>query len=116
MTEDWGGETDTAEAQAARVVAGLVRVMNSEEAYRLLGVDGTLEDELDVMFLSDPLAWVANEIATGIRAAAEDEEGASLSTVLAMLRLYRIVRGTAIDERELLDAVLEFLSQEEEEK
>ena len=47
-------------------MSGLL-LANNEEAVRLLGVEGTLEEELDVTFLNDPLGWVANEIANGIK-------------------------------------------------
>jgi hypothetical protein len=114
MTENWESDSEAPEAQAARIVAGLVRLVNNDEAVRLLGVDGTLEDELDVTFLNDPLGAVANEIATGVRDADDDEsdEGVALSTVVAMLRLYRILRGGTLDERELREAVIEFLEEE----
>lgn len=87
--------------------------MNDETASRLLGVEGTLEDEVDITFLNDPLAWVANEIAGGIRVEEDETEGVSLSTVVALLRLYRIVRGGPLDERELRDAVVEYLQEDE---
>lgn len=115
MTENWESDADTTEAQAGRIVSGLIRLVNNDEAVRLLGVDGTLEDELDVTFLNDPLGWVANEIATGIRDADDEEEGVSLSTVVAMLRLYRVLRGGSVDETELRDAVLEYLDEDSSE-
>jgi hypothetical protein len=116
MTESWETESDAPEAQAGRIVSGLVRLANNEEAARLLGVEGTLEEELDVTFLNDPLGWVANEIANGIKDSddEDEEEGVPLSTVVAMLRLYAIVQGGAVDERELRDAVLEFLQDDGE--
>jgi hypothetical protein len=113
MTENWDSETDSLEVQATRIVAGLVRLAEVDEACQLLGVEGTLEDELDVTFLNDPLGWVASEIASAIRGSEAEEEGVSLSTVVAMLRLYRILQGGPVDETELRDAVVEFLSGEE---
>jgi hypothetical protein len=109
VTESWETESDAPEAQAGRIVSGLLRLANNEEAARLLGVEGTLEEELDVTFLNDPLGWVANEIANGIKDADDEEEGVPLSTVVAMLRLYGILQGGAVDERELREAVVEFL-------
>jgi hypothetical protein len=114
MAEYWDGESDAPAAQAARIVAGLVRLANDEEARRLLGVEGTLEDELDLTFLNDPLAWIANEIANGIRLQDEEGEGVSLSSVVALLRLYRSVRGGVLEEREVREAVLEYLREEED--
>jgi hypothetical protein len=116
MTENWDTDSDAPEAQAARIVSGLMRLVGNDEAARLLGADGTLEDELDVTFLNDPLGWVANEIASSIRESDSEDEGVSLSTVVAMLRLYRILRGGAVDERELRDAVVEFLEEDEGEE
>ncbi len=112
MTESWETELDAPEAQAGRIVSGLLRLANNEEAARLLGVEGTLEEELDVTFLNDPLGWVANEIANGIKELDDEEEGVPLSTVVAMLRLYSIAQGGAVDERELREAVVEFLQDE----
>lgn len=113
MTDSWDTDTEAPEAQAARIVTGLVRVANNDEATRLLGVDGTLEDELDVTFLSDPLGSIASEIASGIRDADVEDEGVSLSTVVAMLRLYRVLRGGTIDEGELREAVIQYLDEDD---
>ncbi|MGH2351060.1 MAG: hypothetical protein ACRDI2_20295 [Chloroflexota bacterium] len=116
MAENWDDEADSPEAQASRIVAGLVRLADDDEACRLLGVDGTLEDEIDVTFLSDPLSWIANEVASGIRGANEEDEGVSLSTIVALLRLYRTLRGGVLDEGELRDAVIEFLGEDEDDE
>lgn len=119
MTDEWGDEG--ADEQALRVVQGIVRLARSDEACRILGVDGTLEEDVDVSFLADPLSWIATEIATGLQAAEEDEdedtttttgaaaevEGVALSRVVALVRLYELLHGT-IDEQELADAVLDY--------
>ena len=121
--DSWSG--DEVDAPVRRVVQGLVRLAESEEAGRILGVDGTLEDEIDLLFLSEPLEWIASEIATALRQAEDDEEeeeedegeasdasSVSLSTTVALLRLYRIATGQKIDERALIDAVVEYLNEE----
>ena len=113
MSDSWEG-TESQEDEAKQIVAGLVRLAQNDEAARLLGVDGTLEDEVDVTFLNDPLAWIANEIAGAIRAEDEEGEVVALSTLVALLRLYRILRGGTLTEQELLDAVLEYLGDEDE--
>jgi hypothetical protein len=115
MVDGWDTE-ETAAEQARQIVAGLIRLASDEEAGRLLGIDGTLEDELDVAFLTDPLAWIANEIAGAIRAEEDDDEVISLSSLVAMLRLYRTLRGGHVDHDELLNAVLDYLQEEEEEE
>ena len=118
--------TDSREAgeddQARQAVQGILRLAASEEACRILGVDGTLEDEVDVAFVAEPLDWIASEIANALRLA-EDEENdngedasddaptaVSLSTVVALVRLAGILRGEPLHERELSDAVLEALT------
>jgi len=112
MSQEWDEESDSPSRQAERIVAGLVRLAGNDEAAKLLGVDGTLEDELDVTFLNDPLAWIANEIASGIKLENEESEGVPLSTLVALLRLYRALRGS-LDEQELREAVVELLEDEE---
>ena len=114
MASSWD-EVETPEAQAGRIVAGLVRLASDDEAARLLGIDGTLEDELDLTFVNDPVSWIASEIANGIRLADEEEEGVALSGVVAQLRLYRVLRGGTLDEAELREAVVELLEEDEEE-
>jgi hypothetical protein len=126
--DGWTDGTD--EEQVRRVVSSLLRLANSDDASRILGVDGTLEDEVDVTFLSGPLEWIASEIASALRQAEEDDEenseeeseqdtsgstAASLSTLVALVRLYRIATGETLGERALSDAVIEYLSEEEEE-
>ncbi len=113
MSDEWNDENESPASQAERLVAGLVRLAGSDEAARLLGVDGTLEDEVDVTFLNDPLTWIANEIANGIRLENDESEMVSLSTLVPLLRLYRALRG-GVDESELRDAVVEILETEEE--
>ena len=113
MTSSWEDENDSPQAQATRVVAGLLRLAASDDAARLLGVDGTLEDEVDITFLNDPLAWIASEIASGIKLEDEETEGVSLSSLVALVRLYRTLRGN-INETELREAVIEFLDEDDE--
>ena len=125
--DSWSG--DDVDAPVRRVVQGLIRLTESEEAGRILGVDGTLEDEIDLLFLSEPLEWIASEIANALRQAEQDEEEdddgdddadaeasdagtVSLSTTVALLRLYRIATGQKVDERALIEAVVEYLNEE----
>ncbi|CAA9228421.1 MAG: hypothetical protein AVDCRST_MAG77-870 [uncultured Chloroflexi bacterium] len=125
MTKDrW--EDEDLEAQVRQVVQGVVRLANSDEASRILGVDGTLEDEIEIGFVTEPLQWIANEIASALRQADSEEEdedededdesaasgSASLSTVVALVRLYRVLTGAPLGERELMDAVMEYLQDE----
>src|SRR5574341_924034 len=114
MSTYWEEDQEPIGEQAARIVTDLLTLANDDEARRLLGIDATLEDELDVMFLDDPLAWIASEIANAIRLRDDESEGVSLSSVVALLRLYRILRGGALDEAELQDAVRQALEDEGE--
>jgi hypothetical protein len=114
MSEEWDEDNESPARQAARIVGGLVRLAGNDEASKLLGVDGTLEDEIDVTFLNDPLGWIANEIASGIRLENDESEGVPLSTLVALLRIYRILRGS-LDEQELRNAVVELLEDSAEE-
>ena len=118
-TDSWDAGDD---AQARQAVLGILRLAASDEACRILGVDGTLEDEVDVAFVAEPLDWIASEIANALRQAEdeEDEDGdsgsdeaptaVSLSTIVALVRLAGILRGAPLNERELADAVLESLT------
>ena len=124
-SDSWSGSE--VDEPVRRVVASLLRLANSEDACRLLGVDGTLEDEIDLVFLSEPLEWIASEVANALRQAEEaaeeedddedDEESnapgaVSLSTIVALVRLYKLATGRALEERELADAVIEYLNEE----
>src|SRR5688500_7325945 len=118
--DSWSG--DNVDEPVRRVVASLLRLAASDDACKLLGVDGTLEDEIDLVFLSEPLEWIASEVASALRLAEEegadeedeDEEketdtpgAASLSTIVALVRLFKLATGRALEERELGDAVIE---------
>ena len=105
MAEYWGDDTDIELIQATRMVSQLLVLVRDEEARRILGIDGTLEEEVDLMFLDDPVAWIASEIANAIRLQDDESQGVSLSSVVALLRLLRILRGGQLDERELQEAV-----------
>ena len=122
--DSWSG--DDVDEPVRRVVASLLRLASSDDACRLLGVDGTLEDEIDLVFLSEPLEWIASEVANSLRQAEEDAEGeddeddeeanapgaVSLSTMVALVRLYKIATGRALEEGELTNAVIEYLNEE----
>ena len=54
MAEDWADPNEAAdeadEVRVGRIVQHLLSLAGDEEARRLLGLDGTLEDNLDMMF------------------------------------------------------------------
>jgi hypothetical protein len=105
VAEDWDQEHEASVERARRIVSSLLVLARDDEARRLLGVDGTLEDELDLTFLDDPVEWIASEIATAIQLQDDESQGVSLSSVVALLRLYRVLRGGSLDEQELQEAV-----------
>ena len=117
MAEDWADPNEAAdeadEVRVGRIVQHLLSLAGDEEARRLLGLDGTLEDNLDMMFVADPLTWIANDIAQAIRLEDDETDTVSLSSVVAALRLYQIIHGTP-DQAELAEAVLDYLDDSED--
>ncbi|HEV2123443.1 MAG TPA: hypothetical protein VGW38_11805 [Chloroflexota bacterium] len=129
MADSWGTDGDVAgvEERVRTIITGLVRLASDDEACRILGVDGTLEDEVDLGFLLDPAMWIAGEIAGALESGGlqlegdEDEEElapgqASLSTIVALVRLYRVLRGGSLDEVELRDAVMQYALGDDEDE
>ena len=113
-TDDEVGDV-AAEGEEARVriiVARLLKLASDPEAQRLLGVEGTLEDSLDLMFVADPLAWIANDIAQAIRVEDDELETITLSSIVASLRLYQVLVGEP-DPAELAEAVLDYLDEDD---
>ena len=117
MAEDWADPNEPAdeadEVRVGRIVQHLLSLADDEEARRLLGLDGTLEDNLDMMFVADPLTWIANDVAQAIRLEEDETDTVSLSSVVAALRLYQIIHG-APDQAELGEAVLDYLDDSED--
>ena len=112
--EDDGDETEV-EVMAERAVATIVRLASSDEACKLLGVDGTLEDEVDIDFAVEPIDYVAQEIAQALAHAISPSDGddaepaRSLSALVALVRLYQATKDGFIDEAGLLEAVIDRL-------
>jgi hypothetical protein len=102
------------EALWVRRLHDLVSLARSDEASRLLGVEGALEGQLDITFLDDPLDWIAYDVASAFDAADSQRDSAgvvSLTTLVAQLRLYRALRGD-VDEALLERLVREYLEEE----
>ena len=119
MAEDWADPNEPADeadgVRVGRIVQHLLSLAGDEEARRLLGLDGTLEDNLDMMFVADPLTWIANDIAQAIQLEEDETDTVSLylSYMVAALRLYQIIHG-APDQAELVEAVLDYLDDSED--
>lgn len=114
---DVDADESLVEEQAERVVQNIVRLAMSDEACKILGVDGTLEDEVDVMFAVDPIGYVANEIAGALAVDHSDEdahEHLALSALVALVRLYQTTTDGFIDEAGLRDAVIDRLTGEDD--
>ena len=99
----------TANRQAVeRAVAQLVMLSRSEEACRLLGVEGVLVDQVNITILDDTLDYLAYDIAAAIRDTAEDTEpvqATMLSTLVAELRLCGLI-VSHIDQHDLVERVM----------
>jgi hypothetical protein len=96
---------------AEKTVSTLVMLARSEEACRLLGVDGVLVDQTDVSFLDDPLDYLAYDIATALRDAEEDVvsgQGTLLSTLVAELRMCQLL-AAHVNQHDLTERVLRHL-------
>jgi len=104
----------TEEVRVGQIVHNLVTLAREDEAQTLLGTNGTLENNLDLMFVGDALVWIANDIAQAIRLEDDETDGVSLSSVVAALRLYQLIHG-APDEVELTEAVLDYLDDSSQE-
>ncbi len=90
------------------LVGQLVVLSRSEEACRLLGVDGVLVDQVNITVLDDPMDYVAYDIAAAIRDAGDDSapvQATMLSTLVAELRLCGLIRSH-IDQGDLVERVL----------
>lgn len=115
VTTDWDKDSKAVAAEVTKIVERLLRLAADDQAARLLGIDGTLEDEIDVSFLGEPLNWIASEIANGIGEEGDDDEDrASLSTIVGLIRLCGIATGRSVEAAELRDAVIDYLDAEAE--
>src|SRR6185503_7629467 len=107
-------------ADLNRRIDAIFALASNDEACKLLGVDGTLEAQIDLEFIDDPIAWLAYDLAMAVRNAdasesgEEEEPAPTLTTLLAEIRLCRIVLGAEIDRTALVTAVEEALDSEEE--
>ena len=91
----------------------LVTLSRSEEACRILGVDGVLVDQVDITFLDDPLEYLAYDIGAAIRDARDDTspvQATMLSTLVAELRLCGVLISH-IDHHDLVERVMRNLDE-----
>src|SRR5262249_12865931 len=78
----------------------LARLAESDDACKLLGVEGCLEAQLDLSFVDDPADWVAYDIAVAVKVADSEESGdednqsPTLATLVAELRLLKLLQGS----------------------
>jgi hypothetical protein len=110
--------TDTDDLR--RRVDALVSLAHNDAACLLLGVDTSLEPQLDLTFVDDPLAWLAYDLAAAVKnanaeeAGEEEEPGPTLTTLVAEIKLLEIMSGP-LDKEALIRSVLEAIQEEEEE-
>ena len=95
-----------------KTVSQLVFISRSEEACRLLGVEGVLVDQVDITLLDDPLDYVAYDIATAVHDAKEEiapVQATLLSTLVAELRLCNLLAAHVVDQHDLTERVMRHL-------
>jgi hypothetical protein len=96
-----------------KTVSQLTMIARSEEACRLLGIDGVLVDQVTITILDDPLEYVAYDIAAAVRDAAEDRapvQATMLATLVAELRLCGLF-VSHIDQHDLVDRVIRLMGE-----
>ena len=109
--EDPGEVASGSRVTVEKIVSQLVLLSRSEEACRLLGVEGVLADLVDISVLDDPLGYVAYDIAAAVRDASEDSapvQATMLSTLVAELRLCGLI-ASHIDQHDLVERVMRHL-------
>ena len=98
----------TSRQRAEKVVSQLVLLSRSDEACRLLGVEGVLADQVDITILDDPLDYLAYDIAAAVRDTEEETaavQATMLSTLVAEFRLCGFI-ASHIDQHDLVERVM----------
>jgi hypothetical protein len=101
-----GGSDDRQRVEKA--VTQLVFLARSEEACRLLGVEGVLADQVDITLLDDPLDYLAYDVAAAVRDATEEVapvQATMLSTLVAELRMCNLL-AARFDQHDLIERVM----------
>ena len=91
-----------------KIVSQLMLLSRSEEACRLLGVEGVLAGQVDITVLDDALDYLAYDIAAAVRDADEETppvQATMLSTLVAELRLCGLI-ASHIDQHDLVERVM----------
>jgi len=86
----------------------LVMIARSEEACRLLGVEGVLVDQADITLLEDPLDYVAYGIAAAVHETEKESaagQATMLSTLVAELRMCNLL-AAHVDQHDLIERVM----------
>ena len=100
-------------------IAALVGLAHNADACSLLGVETSLEPQLDLTFVDDPLGWLAYDLAAAVKnanaeeAGEEEEPGPTLTTLVAEIKLIEAISG-AVDQAMLARMVEELMEEEEE--
>jgi hypothetical protein len=116
MTGQDGARGASSRPRLEKTVSQLMVLSRSEEACRLLGIDGVLVDQVDITVLDDPLDYVAYDIAAAVRDADEDSapvQATMLSTLVAELRLCGLILGH-VDQYDLVERAMRQLRELEE--
>ena len=99
-----------------KLVSQLILLSRSEEACRLLGVDGLLADVVDLNVLDDPLGYLSHDIAGAIHDSdgeAAPDGPTKLAPLVAELRLCGLIVAH-LDQFDLVERVLGQLAEGDE--
>jgi hypothetical protein len=104
------GESWESRGRVEKLVGQLVALSRDETACRVLGVDGTIAEQVDIAFLEDPIDYVAYDLAAALMAADEDVNTSTevpplLATLVAEIKLCTALQGR-LDEAELVKRTL----------
>jgi hypothetical protein len=100
-------------SRVEKLVGQLVELSRDETACRVLGVDGAVAEQVDILFLEDPVDYVAYDVASALMAADAELESPTeipplLSTLVAEVKLCQALAGR-LDEEELIKRTLQHL-------
>ena len=108
------GEDRASRLRVEKLVGQLVELSRDEAACRVLGVDGSVEQQIDITFLEDPIDFVAYDLAVALNAGDENTDFVGevpplLATLVAEVKLCSSLAGR-VDETELVRRTLEYLT------
>ena len=109
------GESWENRGRVEKLVGQLVELSRDESACRVLGIEGSVAEQVYISFLEDPVDYVAYDLAAALIAAEDDSDAVGevpplLSTLVAEVKLCQAMLGR-LDEAELVRRTLGNLRQ-----